>query len=296
MRRVTHSLIIIAILSLTAGASPASPTEPEPGVDARDATVSPRVSDAEIEMEFDDADDEMPSSFPDPLEPLNRRTLAFNQVVDYWLLNPITEVYQFVFPHRVRVSVRNFLDNLDSPAVLANDLLQREWKDARVTVVRFGINSSIGVIGLFDPAMGYGWEGHYSDFGQTLALEGVPSGAYIVLPIFGPTTVRDGVGEVVDILFRPVTFLLSPAAQIFYTTIYGGSWGLATRDLHAEELAMLEKSSVDFYAALRNAYYQTRTAEIWARRSDHDSISELAQEYYGWMTPAAQVAYVAAAD
>jgi phospholipid-binding lipoprotein MlaA len=260
------------------------------------AAPAARIGDDEIELEFADEETGEPSSFPDPLEPLNRGTLAFNQIVDGLLLDPITDLYQLLLPHPVRKSVRNFLANLDSPAVLANDLLQREWSDAGVTVTRFGINTTVGIAGVFDPATSLGWDGHFSDFGQTLALEGVPSGPYIVLPILGPTTVRDGCGEIVDVLFRPVTFLLGPAGQIFYTTIYGGSSGLATRDVHAAELEMLEQSSVDFYAALRNAYFQTRTAEIWARRSSHDSLSELATGYYVWGDAAGEGERRVAAD
>jgi len=266
-------------LSLVCAASLASPTDPTtPGSRPDEPVPAVHIGDDEIELEFADEETGEPSMFPDPLEPLNRGTLAFNQVVDDVLLNPITDLYQLVLPNPVRKSVRNFLDNLDSPAVLANDLLQRQWNDARVTVTRFGVNSTLGVAGFFDPAASFGWEGHYSDFGQTMALEGMPSGPYIVIPVLGPTTVRDGCGEIVDILFRPVTFILGPAAQIFYTTIYGGSSGLATRDVHAAELQMLEESSVDFYAALRNAYFQSRTAEIWTRRTSHDSLSELASE------------------
>lgn len=276
LRRTCGAAIAWSLVCATALASPTDPTTRDARPDEPLPTV--RIGDEEIESEFADEETDEPSSFPDPLEPLNRGTLAFNQIVDDVLLNPITDLYQLVLPHPVRKSVRNFLDNLDSPAVLANDLLQREWNDARVTVTRFGINSSLGVAGILDPAASFGWEGHYSDFGQTMALEGVPSGPYVVIPILGPTTVRDGCGEIVDVLFRPVTFILGPAAQIFYTTIYGGSSGLATRDVHAAELQMLEESSVDFYAALRNAYFQSRTAEIWSRRTSHDSLSELASE------------------
>lgn len=277
VRSIARAVLPVAVFCLFATAASASATVPE---SAAEEAAPQQPTDEELELEFAETDDEGPTGFPDPLEPINRCTLRFNRLVDRVLLDPITHLYQFVFPHPVRVSIRQFFTNLDSPAILANDLLQREWNDARVTVVRFGINTTVGVAGFFDPASHWGWEGHYSDFGQTLALEGVPSGAYIIVPILGPNTVRDGIGDIVDILFRPVTFILGPAEQIFYTTIHGGGYGLAIRDEHAEELAMLERSSVDFYAALRSAYYQTRTAEIWARRRDHDSLSGIAVAYY----------------
>jgi phospholipid-binding lipoprotein MlaA len=87
-----------------------------------------------------------------------------------------------------------------------------------------------------------------------------------MVPLLGPTTMRDGVGSLVDIMFRPTTYLLGPTDQIFYTTLHGGGTGIALRDANLEELDALEESSVDYYAALRNAYYQHRTAAIWHRR------------------------------
>jgi phospholipid-binding lipoprotein MlaA len=248
------------------------------GSEAARPQARPEFAD-EFEAELDGSSS---AGFPDPLESINRRTLAFNQGVDRWVLDPVTTVYRLVLPGAARKSIMRFLTNLDSPAVFANDLMQREWHDAGVTVWRFGINSTFGMAGLFDPASVL-VEGHTSDFGQTLALEGVPSGAYLVVPLFGPSTVRDGLGEIVDVFLRPITLFLGPIDQIFYATIYGGSSGIALHDAHGDELEMLEQSSVDFYAALRNAYYQNRTAEIWGRRGDHDSLATVAMNY--WSPP-----------
>jgi phospholipid-binding lipoprotein MlaA len=248
------------------GSQPAHATAKS--ADANAAEVAAGSSDEDLKAEFDAASEEQPVGFPDPLEKLNRETLALNQNLDYWIFNPITKVYQVLLPEPARLSVRRVLANLNSPSVMANDLLQREWKDAGVTVARFAVNTTCGLAGMFDPAKSWGLEPHSSDFGQTLALAGVPSGAYLVLPVLGPTTVRDGFGNLVDLLFRPMTYLLGPVDQLFYGSIQSGSAGLAARDEHSEELQMLEKSSIDFYATLRNAFYQNRTEEIWARRKD----------------------------
>jgi ABC-type transporter lipoprotein component MlaA len=148
----------------------------------------------------------------------------------------VTNAYSFVVPGPARLAVRRFLLNLNSPVVLANDVLQLAPLDAAVTVTRFGINSTIGLAGLFDPATKLGITGHSNDFGETLALWGVPSGPYLILPALGPTTARDGTGV-----------------------------GLPSMDGHRTELHALETSSVDFYAALRSAYYQDRVAAIQAR-------------------------------
>ena len=202
----------------------------------------------------------------DPIEPVNRRMLDVNMQIDRWFFDPITRAYAFVVPNPARQSVRRFLVNLDSPAVFANDLLQLAPLDAAVTLVRFGFNTTVGVAGLFDPATRIGLTGHTTDFGQTMALYGVPSGPYLMLPILGPTTARDGSGYVVDFLFQPTTYVLPGLTLFVYASIHEGSAGLALRDAQAAGLHALEMSSVDFYAALRSAYYQDRTAAIEARR------------------------------
>jgi phospholipid-binding lipoprotein MlaA len=202
----------------------------------------------------------------DPLESVNRKTLKMNGVLDRWIFDPVTSAYAFVVPGPARLAVRRFLVNLNSPVVLANDVLQLAPLDAAVTVTRFGINSTIGVAGFFDPATKLGITGHSSDFGETLALCGVPSGPYLILPALGPTTARDGTGYVVDLLFQPMTYLLTPLPTlIFYTSLQQGSVGLASMDAHKLQLHALETSSVDFYATLRSAYYQDRVAAIQAR-------------------------------
>jgi phospholipid-binding lipoprotein MlaA len=217
---------------------------------------------ADLESEYA----EVPSGFPDPLEPLNRGILTFNQQVDRWVLDPITRVYRFVLPDLAKRSVQRFLANLNSPGVTINDMLQCEFSDAGITVWRFAINSTFGIGGLFDPAHYLGVEGHTSDFDQTLAIYRVPSGPFLLLPVFGPTTARGVFGTIVDIAMRPTTYLIAGADQFVFTVIHGGGSGLATREASMDALKDLEETSVDYYAALRNAYYQKRMSEIWSRR------------------------------
>jgi phospholipid-binding lipoprotein MlaA len=225
---------------------------------------------AALEAEFDAEYESQPDSFPDPLEPMNRRILGFNRTVDRWFLNPIAQAYGYVVPEPAQLCVQQFLSNLDSPSIMMNDLLQREWKDAGVTLTRFFVNTTVGVGGLFDPATTHGLPGHRSDFGQTLALMGTPSGAYLVLPIAGPVTVRDGTGYIVDLFFQPTTWVLGPSGQLlFLNSIHSGSSGIVVREAQSENLRALEESSIDYYAALRNAFYQNRMAQIWHRREHH---------------------------
>jgi phospholipid-binding lipoprotein MlaA len=216
--------------------------------------------------EFETGEEEPAAGFPDPIEPFNRYVLSFNEEVDQWILDPITRVYRFILPDQVKRAVQRGLANLNSPGVTINDALQCEFADAGITFWRFLINSTFGIGGLFDPAAYLGVQGHTSDFDQTLAIYGVPSGAFLMLPVFGPTTVRGGFGTLVDIAFRPTTYLLAGTDQFVFTIIHGGSSGLATREASIDQIRNLQESSIDYYASLRNAYYQKRIADIWWRK------------------------------
>lgn len=222
----------------------------------------------------DEADDTgVAATAPDPLETLNRFTFRLNTKLDRWVFDPVTRAYVVVVPRPARLAVRRVLANLNEPVVFVNDLLQLEPGDAAVTVARFAVNTTAGVAGIFDVAARGGLTGHQSDFGQTLALCGVPSGPYLIFPVAGPTTARDGVGYVVDFLFRPYTYFLGPGVLLFASPIHEGSVGISVREEHAAELHALEASSMDFYVALRSAYTQDRTARIWARRENRGPLA-----------------------
>ena len=120
------------------------------------------------------------------------------------------------------------------------------------------LNSTVGIGGLFDVGVEAGWEYHAADFGQTLARVGVVSGPYLVVPVLGPNTLRDGLGDLVDILFQPLTYLVGPAPNLFL----GGGRGFAELEAKTAAMEALEGSSVDYYAALRSAYMQNRRAEV----------------------------------
>lgn len=212
--------------------------------------------------------DEQGQGFPDPFEGLNRKTLVFNQTIDSFVLDPIITVYRFFIPDPGRRAVKRLLLNLNSPAVLVNDLLQLEFHDAGVTTARFIVNTTVGVAGIFDVGDEIGLPPHLSDFGQTLARYGVSSGPFLIIPVVGPTTLRDGTGSVVDFFFRPTTYFLAGTDQLWLNSLHGGGTGLAEWDLQGDNIERLEESSIDFYAALRSAYYQNRMAEIRARDDD----------------------------
>jgi len=210
----------------------------------------------EAEFEFEG---EMARS--DPFENTNRRIFNFNRGVHTWVFDPITRGYRFVVPRVARKGLRRVFLNLNSPKVLVNDLLQLRFKDAAQTVGRFVLNSTLGVGGLLDPGEAAGWKRHDADFGETLAKMGVASGPYIVIPVFGPSTVRDGIGSIVDLAFQPLTYILGPG-ELLVQLYIGGGIGLTTFDANLDKLEALEGSSVDFYAAMRSAYLQHRRAAI----------------------------------
>jgi phospholipid-binding lipoprotein MlaA len=166
--------------------------------------------------------------------------------------------YRFAVPKPARRGIHRVFVNLKAPSTLVNDLLQLRFKDAAQTLGRFVLNSTLGFGGIFDVAIEAGWEHHEADFGQTLGRMGVGAGPYLVLPIIGPNTFRDGFGGVVDLFFQPLTYLLGPVQSI----VLGASRGFTTLDARNAALKALEESSVDFYAALRSAYLQSRAAHI----------------------------------
>jgi phospholipid-binding lipoprotein MlaA len=188
----------------------------------------------------------------DPIEPWNRGVFWFNRGLDKVLFTPITKGYGFVMPDAGKRAVRRFF--LATPPILVNDMLQGEGKRALVTGTRFVVNTTVGIVGLFDPAASIGLERHESDFGQTLFLYGVGSGPYIMLPIFGPSTGRDSVGFVVDLALRPDLWLLGGTPIV----MLGVGDGVSTRELYQQDIEELERASIDYYSALRSVYWMDR--------------------------------------
>lgn len=192
----------------------------------------------------------------DPLEPMNRSFHAFNMVTDMFIMRPIAKVYSDA-PDVVKLTVGNALGNLGEPVVFANKVLQLSFADAGVTLARFGINSTLGLLGMFDVAeTWFNMPGYDADFGQTLNHYGIGSGPYIELPLLGPSNVRDGVGTVADTFFDPLTYLVNQNWQY----ARDGVQGIAKREQLLQPLDDLRRNSLDYYVALRSASYQNRQA------------------------------------
>jgi phospholipid-binding lipoprotein MlaA len=213
----------------------------------------------------------------DPFESGNRLVFGFNQRVDRFVWDPVTRGYCFVVPAPARRALGRMFLNLNTPMYLVNNLLQVRFLDAAETLGAFVVNTTLGVGGLFDAGQWVGLSAQPADFGQTLALAGVGNGPYLMIPIVGPSTLRDGVGGVVDLFFHPVTYLIGIAPQLLWRGGVEVAEGVSKRAEADAKLKALEESSLDFYSVLRSAYVQTREHSIQEIRGD-DAVDVLASE------------------
>ncbi len=274
MQRTRTIMVFGFMLVLLAGCAgdpvdrPKGPTVlyPQP---ATAVQLAQATDDSELDSGFEDlfpSDGEgaLEDDF-DPFETVNRFTFAINETLDIFILQPVAATYRFIFPEFVRDSVRNAIRNLKAPVIFINKLWQGNEDEASETLARFGINSTLGLAGLFDVAEGFGYKHHSTDFGVTLGVYGAGPGPYIVLPLFGPSSVRDGIGLGVDHLLDPWPYVLNAANVERDTEILLGRrilGGIDTRSRNIETVEELKRDSVDFYARLRSLFLQKRRSEI----------------------------------
>jgi phospholipid-binding lipoprotein MlaA len=199
----------------------------------------------------------------DPIEPFNRKMYAVHQGIDRVILRPVAVAYRDVVPQPLRTGIRNVLGNLRTPVILANDMLQGEPRRAGDTLGRFLINSTLGLGGIFDVAGNqFGVKGHSEDYGQTLAVWGVGEGAYLFIPVLGPSNPRDLTGFGLGIASDPLTWVGQGVAVDVLTGIRAGVTVVDTRESLIEVIDIVNTESLDSYATLRSAYRQRRNAEI----------------------------------
>jgi phospholipid-binding lipoprotein MlaA len=198
----------------------------------------------------------------DPAEPTNRAIFAGNQFVDHHVLKPVARGYEDYVPGRVRSSIHNFVSNLGQPAVAVNDLLQGNVSRAWDTTQRFAINTTVGGAGLFDVATDWKRPAHKADFGQTLGVWGVGPGPVVQLPLFGPSNLRDSIGQVVGLVTDPTNLVPGSAAVTAVKTTSGSVGFVDTRANLLSTTDALERTSLDYYAALRSAAAQRRAALV----------------------------------
>ena len=194
----------------------------------------------------------------DPLESLNRQIYAFNMGLDRTIMLPVARAYDRYVPNVVQTGLRNAVSNLLDPYIAANNLLQGKPKEALSDLTRFALNTTVGIVGLADPATELGLEKHREDFGQTLGVWGVPPGAYMMLPVFGPSNVRDTIGFGVDIFGALV-------ARFDQAWVRIGLGGLDLIQLRVRALPAqgLFEDALDPYLLIRDGYLQRRRSLIY---------------------------------
>ncbi|MFM0035399.1 VacJ family lipoprotein [Paraburkholderia strydomiana] len=193
----------------------------------------------------------------DPFEPMNRVVFNFNDGVDRYVAVPVAKGYQKVTPQPLRTAVSNFFSNLGDLTNAANALLQLKFTDATEDIMRFAFNSVFGIGGLLDWATPAGLPKHHQDFGLTLGHWGIPSGPYLVLPLFGPSTVRDSMGLIVDVKFNPLNYmepaLRNPLYVLQFVSVRSDLLGASD---------LLQQAALDKYSFVRDAYTQQRRARL----------------------------------
>ena len=220
-------------------------------------------------------------------EKFSRGTLKFNQGLDKAIFKPIAKGYR-ALPVPIRSGTSNFVSNLRSLLTLSNNVLQGDLKGAGNTAGRFAINTTVGILGVFDPASKMGFEKKSrEDFGQTLGVWGADSGCYFVLPILGPTTTRDTVGLVGNVFIDPVYQLThntetdiivgNDNLQEHNYYYYKGTDAVDFRSKNIESIDSLEKNSIDFYASVKSLYLQNRAQKI-----SNSPISDKGQDDSDW--------------
>jgi len=222
-----------------------------------------KESNAEAESEEEWEDEEWEDDFEedqvvtiaDPLEPLNRAIFNFNDRLYFWLIKPVAKVYQKVLPEQARISISNFYDNVRAPIRFINCTLQGKVGPAATVLSRFMLNTTVGVLGLFDPAEKWlALRPQKEDMGQTLGWYGLGHGFYLVLPFFGPSSLRDGVGFVGDLFLDPINYIgdLKWYAGVRAEEIVNDA------SLHMGVYEDIKRESLDPYLFIRNAYVQRR--------------------------------------
>jgi phospholipid-binding lipoprotein MlaA len=221
----------------------------------------PPASDVAATQEFNDNND--------PFEPANRVSYAITDGVDTYVLAPVARAYRYAVPNAIRRPIHNVLQNMTTPVLFVNDVVQTKPRRAGDTFMRFVINTTAGVGGIFDVATGWGYPEHSTDFGQTLALWGIPSGPFLFLPLLGPSNPRDATGYGVDILFDPLTY--APSGHGL-KTLNGIRTGLSILDARTnvlDETDSIKKTALDPYATFRSLFRQNRENTIQQLRDDN---------------------------
>lgn len=215
----------------------------------------------------------------DPFEAENRRTHEVNRTLDRVLLRPSSGAYGKVVPEEVRNSVGNFSSNLSMPSIVLNDLLQLQLGDAIHNSARLIVNTTLGLGGIFDVATNGGIPLRSNDFGETLHVWGFKEGAYIELPLLGPSTTRDTVGGVVNLVIDPVGQMVAPRHRVLVTATSAAS-SLGDRYRYTDTIDSILYESADSYAQARLFYLENRRFQLGISADEEDDLYDIYDESY----------------
>ena len=205
------------------------------------------------------------SSKNDPLEPMNRAIFQFNEVVDDNIFEPVAKTYKYITPDPVETGVSNFFSNIGEVSTIANDVFHFKFKQAGYDFLRFSINTSIGVLGIFDVATSVGLKKNNEDFGQTLGYWGIPQGPYLVLPFFGASTFRDAPGLYADMQISPIN-QLDDEEELTLNALNA----VSTRARLLRATKILDTAAKDKYIFIRESYLQKRESMVNDGDSEED--------------------------
>ncbi len=249
------------------------------GKETHDSKKAVSSSDGDEEMSFDEGPN-------DPLEPLNRLIFEINDFVDFILLRPVAEIYRAIVPDPIRNGVTNVLDNIFTPVVFLNHVLQAEPERATATFFRFLMNSTFGLAGLVDVTSDMGYPRYDTDFNQTLTAWGVDTGPYLVLPLVGPSSFRGATGFVGDYFADPLNLYLNNRhhrKHYYWLTIRYGVDIVSRREKVIETIDNLRNGSLDMYVTMRSIYFQRQA--YMAEKLKSANTPEVAKEEEKSNTP-----------
>ena len=205
------------------------------------------------------------SSKNDPLEPMNRAIFQFNEVVDDNIFEPVAKTYKYITPDPVETGVSNFFSNIGEVSTIANDVFQFKFEQAGYDFLRFSINTTIGMLGIFDVATSVGLKKNNEDFGQTLGYWGIPQGPYLVLPFFGASTFRDAPGLYADMQISPIN-QLDNEEELTLNALNA----ISTRARLLRATKILDTAAKDKYIFIRESYLQKRESMVNDGDSEED--------------------------
>lgn len=263
-------LINLSLLLLSSVSAPVCANESPSQFQKAPAGIEARIDKQNSDNDDEDLNfDEDPN---DPLEPLNRSIYFVNSIIDAIVIKPLAIAYRLGFPEELRKGIGNALTNLGAPITFLNHLLQGQPSRAGNTLVRFGLNTTLGIGGLFDPAQEMGFHTLETNFNETLGVWGVNTGPYIFLPIIGPSSFRGAVGLGVGYYTQPLNYAFRPQNHnqwVAYTIT--GIEVVHQRNLVLEAIDDLEATSLDMYASLRSIYFQKQNYRLSKLKESDES-------------------------